>query len=455
MTAIRSLRVYVGVTEVGSLFAMDDGRTYFRFDDAYAHDKNRPLLSLSFQGNTEAETVAQLLDPGLPSTHGAGAGRLPVFFRNLLPEGMLRKHLLQEGGIVDSDELGLLAYCGEDLPGDVRALGESLDDRQLGRLVTQGRDSYEMSSHQLPTPGAVSLSGVQPKVSLVAASGGRYVMRSKNDTGLHFIGKLPASDFERLPEVEYLSMQLAAAAGVEVCTVELLPLTAIASQLPFGLREDARNFLLVHRFDRDADTPTSRVHMEDFAQVLEQAPEEKYLKTYAEIGLVLREFSDDPHTDMVELVRRVKVNELLGNYDAHLKNFSMLYRSGSRRLSPAYDVVAYSAYLQGRGHALLFYPEQRSRSKLTPRIVRELANIWQIPETQLSSALAATVDAALRRWPALIADSALTEVQKTRLLAHLEANPSVMAWRKRNVKKVADEAVSVPFSMSPNRSIDA
>jgi serine/threonine-protein kinase HipA len=433
MSGVRSLRIKLGLTDVGSLFGLDDGRVYFRFDGSYAINSTRPVLSTAFIADSEPETQAQLLNPGLASTIGEGNGRLPVFFRNLLPEGMLRKHLVSSGGLEERDELGLLAYCGEDLPGDVWAVAETLEEPALGRLLTQGRESYEMSSHQLPTPKAVSLSGVQPKVSLMEAPGGRYVMRSKNNIGMHFIGKLPASDYAAMPEVEYVSMQLAAAAGVTTCRTDLLPLTVIAEQLPYTLREDARNFLLVRRFDRDAESATGRLHMEDFAQALELRPEAKYDGSYAAIGLVLQRASAAPEEDLFELLRRIKVNELLGNFDAHVKNFSLLYGAGGKaRLSPAYDIVAYAAYLDGQGHALKFYPDQKARADLTPAVLRQLANTWEIPEARLKDVVAGTVDQVMRTWPALIRDSILPTGQKNRLLGHLEKNSSVIAWRKRH-----------------------
>ncbi|MES2830491.1 MAG: type II toxin-antitoxin system HipA family toxin [Pseudomonadota bacterium] len=433
MSSVRSLRIKIGGVDVGSLFGLDDGRVYFRFDESYALDAQPPILSVSFQAEFEQDTRAQLLSQSLSATIGAGGGRLPVFFQNLLPEGMLRKHLILTGQLDERDELGLLAYCGEDLPGNVQALGEQLDQKALGRLITQSRDSYEMSSHQLPTPDAISLSGVQPKVSLVSAAGNRYVMRSKNANGQHFIGKLPASDYAGLPEVEYTAMQLARAAGVAVCTAELLPLSAIASQLPFALRDDARNFLLVHRFDRDAGTGSGRVHMEDFAQALELSPDEKYDGTYAAIGLILQFVSSNAEEDLWELLRRIKTNELLGNYDAHVKNYSLLYETPSAaRLSPAYDIVAYAAYLSGQGHALKFYPHQKAKTLLTPAVLRELANLWAVPEARLKNVVMATVERAMKSWPEMIEQSPMTVAQKTKLLAHLESNTSVQAWRRRH-----------------------
>lgn len=431
MSAVQSLRIRIGKCDVGSLFGLDDGRTYFRFDDAYALEANRPILSVSFLGESESDTRARLLDPFLASTFGSGSGQLPAFFRNLLPEGILRKHLQADAGLSPMDELGLLAYCGTDLPGDVWAVAENLDESALGRLLTQGRDSYEMSSHQLPTPQAVSLSGVQPKVSLMSGEGGRYVMRSKQTNGMHFIGKLPASDYAGLPEVEHASLMMAAAAGVTVCQTELLPLSAIAGQLPFSLRDDARNFLLVHRFDRDQKTPTGRLHMEDFAQILGLNPESKYEGTYDGLGFALKLISSNPD-DVLELARRIKVNELLGNYDAHTKNFSVLYSEEGIVLAPAYDVVAYAAYMGGGGHALKFSNQQNARTNLTPSVVRMLANFWEIPEKKITAALATTVDKAMRNWPDIIEKSLMSESQKSRLKEHLFSQPSAKDWLRRS-----------------------
>lgn len=229
MSMLRSLRIRLGQTEVGSLFALDDGRCYFRFDDAYAlQGPQRPVLSQLYSASTEERTRAQLLDPTLAANRGDGRGGLPPFFQNLLPEGQLRKHLVQRAGLAPDDEFGLLAYCGRDLPGDVSASAEELDERGLGRLLGQGHDSYEMSSGQLPVPGGESLSGVQPKLALVREAGGRYVMRSKDSHGSHFIAKLPATDYPNMPQVEFSSLTLAAAAGVHTCRFSLEPLSAIA-----------------------------------------------------------------------------------------------------------------------------------------------------------------------------------------------------------------------------------
>lgn len=432
MSLVRSLRIRLGEQDVGSLFELDDGRIYFAVDEAYATNSARPVLSQQYLASSEADTVAQLLNPALAANRGNGHRGLPTFFQNLLPEGMLRRHLFERAELSPDDEFGLLAYCGLDLPGDVSAVAETLPQAALGRLLGQGRDSYEMSSVQIPTPEAESISGVQPKVALVRSPDGRYVMRSKTNGGQHFIGKLPVSSHEALPEIEHLSLRLAAAAGVETCVHELLPLSTIADQLPFALREEAENFLLVHRFDRDVQTPTRRLHMEDFAQVTGSPPADKYRGTYAAIGFALNMRSAKGVEDVFELLRRIKVNEMLGNFDAHLKNFSLLYTTPQRAsLSPAYDIVAYSAYMGGRGHALKFTPGQKSPAKLTPAVLRELSNLWGIPEKLMSKVVVETVDRAMTAWPTMLDEADIPDALRTRIAAFVETNESVQAWRKR------------------------
>ena len=133
-----------------------------------------------------------------------------------------------------------------------------------------------------------------------------------------------------------------------------------------------------------------------------------------------------------ELIRRVMVNEMLGNYDAHVKNFGVLYRDGrTPALSPAYDVVAYAAYLGGRGHALRFVPGGEKQARLTPTTVRSFCNATGMFETRVRGVLHEAVGKACETWPALIEASRLLDRQKQNLLAHFEACDAVRSWRAR------------------------
>jgi serine/threonine-protein kinase HipA len=312
------------------------------------------------------------------------------------------------------------------LPGAVYAFPAETTPEEIAQIVTQNNDAGEMSITAEPMAEATSLSGLQAKLSLVR-SGSRYVARTKDPDGIHIIAKLPSAQRALLPEVEDLSLRLAAAAGVTTCKAELAPLSALDVDAPFDVDETASCFLAVERFDRRDGK--EHVHCENFAQVLNIAPAQKYQHpalSYASLAAALLGMPDG-ETQVAELVRRLSVNELLGNYDAHVKNFGIIYPDGrTEQLSPAYDVVAYSAYLNGRGHALRSAPGQKPEQRLSPAIIRVFCNACGFSET-----LRKTISVAVETWPEMIQSSKLLDGQKKRLLDFFEAVPLVVGLRKR------------------------
>lgn len=89
---------------------------------------------------------------------------------------------------------------------------------------------------------------------------------------VHIIAKLRTLEYPLLPQVEELSMRMAAVACVNVCGVKLVPLKHVEDDQPFVLG-GGRKFLTVHRLDR---VRTRNIQCEDFALILGAAPAEKY-----------------------------------------------------------------------------------------------------------------------------------------------------------------------------------
>ncbi|RYX95205.1 MAG: type II toxin-antitoxin system HipA family toxin [Comamonadaceae bacterium] len=438
---VLALDIFLGTERAGLLFQYGTGRTALtRFipDAAFWSRADAPVFSWAAEDeDPQRRELFWRSYVGTPFFNAEG-GRLPAFFQNLLPEGPLRRHLEELRGCGPNDHFDLLATCGTDLPGNVYAYPAHLDADALAAVVTQRHDALEMTVTADPLPEATSLSGVQPKLALVA-HGGRYVARTKDVDGTHIIAKLPTAEYALLPEVEDLSLRLAQAAGVEICEAWLAPLDDITAGQPFVLGE-SRQFLAVKRFDRG---PGAHIHCEDFAQILRIPPDEKYshpAATYAAMTSILREAMGlapavgDAMAE--ELIRRVMVNEMLGNYDAHVKNFGVVYRDGrTPALSPAYDVVAYAAYLGGRGHALRFVPGGEKQARLTPATLRSFCNATGLLETRIRGVLNTAVGKACESWPALIAASSLLPKQKQNLLAHFENCDAVKSWRARSPKR--------------------
>lgn len=432
----RALNVFLGPSKrlVGLLFQYGTGPnaiTRLVPEPSFWNDDAAPVLSQNALVADPMARAAFLAEyTAQPFFNGEG-DQLPSFFLNLLPEGPLRRHLEQIGHLDKGDDFGLLSLCGTDLPGAVYVEQAPLDNTSVAKVVTQGNDALEMTVTPVPLPEATSLSGVQPKLSLVQA-GGRYVARTKNAEGIHIIAKLPTVEYPLLPQVEELSMRLAAAAGVNVCEVELAPLENIDADQPFVLGE-GRLFLAVRRFDRDG---RRHIHCEDFAQIFGVRPELKYHHPLASYASMLRVLVQTPGLGVepaLEMTRRIVVNDLLGNFDGHLKNYGLLYRDGrTPELSPAYDVVAYAAYLVGRGHALQFVPDGERQARVTPMVIRQLCNaVPGLLEPKVNAVIRETARLALDAWPRLIEESSLLDKQKSNLMAHFEATPVIASLRKR------------------------
>jgi serine/threonine-protein kinase HipA len=345
----------------------------------------------------------------------------------------------------------MLAACGKDLPGNIYALPVALSSDELATYVTQRQDALEMTVTADPMEEGVSLSGAQPKIGVVKEDG-RYVGRTK-DHDTHIIAKLPVVGSPRLPELEHLSLTLAGAAGVNVCDTYLEPLHKLAVQHGYDLgdADEATNFLAVVRYDR---APGKRIHCEDFAQILGEMPEDKYggvlrasaPQTYLTIASVLMGFETLGEAAVHELLRRLAVNEMLGNPDMHLKNIGLIYPDGSTpAFPPAYDIVAYSAFNNNVGHALMILPPHlqvgtnrktaasapHPKQALSPAIVRTFCGALGIPEKPAAKAIADCVRAAFDTWPTMIAASDITKQQKERLLNRFNEHPLIASLAKR------------------------
>jgi serine/threonine-protein kinase HipA len=132
-------------------------------------------------------------------------------------------------------------------------------------------------------------------------------------------------------------MQLAAAVSLSVATVE--PRTAAS-----------RPYLLVERYDREVQSANNvrRLHQEDFCQALAILPERKYQTeggpTLRQCFDLLRRATTTPAIEVLKLLDAVIFNVLIGNADAHGKNYSLLYTDTGLVLAPLYDLVCTVAY---------------------------------------------------------------------------------------------------------------
>jgi serine/threonine-protein kinase HipA len=190
---------------------------------------------------------------------------------------------------------------------------------------------------------------------------------------------------------------LARRAGIVVPENHLVEMSEIEG-LPAEARAPGSKALAVQRFDRA--TGGAPVHMEDFAQVFGQYPNDKdHFRSYANIASVL--WAEAGESAVAEFVRRLVFSVVIGNADMHLKNWSLLYPDQRNPvLSPGYDFVATLPYTPNDTLALSF-AGRRSLSEITPDQMRRFADTARIPASSLWKIAVETAERTAAAWKSL------------------------------------------------------
>jgi serine/threonine-protein kinase HipA len=383
-------------TRVGTLVRDATSAVRFIIDEAYiALGNDRPILSSAWnQPRDEEKTIARLRNP---YDKMASGGLLPFWFSNLLPEGALRDVVERQLGTGRHDDFDVIALLGRDLPGAVvvRDETDSRRDADPGEPLDVPFNTVERTP-----PIRFSLAGVQLKLSMRAAKD-KLAIPARDQVG-DIIAKLPNARYPFMPELEFTAMTLAAAAGVETAGVRLVPSSA-AIDLPTAWQRYGEHILVVDRFDRFVGAEgVERRHTEDFAQIVGAVAERKYTMSNEETNLKLvSRFAQDGAGAVLEVVRRIVTNVLLGNMDAHLKNWSMMYEGREARLTPAYDIFPSYVYDHDPTMALAFGGTKQA-ARITLRKFERAAAYVNMDSRALVKEAKQTVERAADRWPALI-----------------------------------------------------
>ncbi|MFN3714159.1 MAG: type II toxin-antitoxin system HipA family toxin [Alcanivoracaceae bacterium] len=284
------------------------------------------------------------------------------WFENLLPEGELRFRIAEDLRTDVQNISRLLKRLGGDVAGAVslHAEGEAranpvdadspvLDEVALGQLLEESARHPFLAAR--PDGPRLSLAGAQQKLPVLIRADGLRLPQGSPST--HLL-KPPSPRFPALAHNEFVCMRAARLAGLQVADVSL--------RHYIGIDDRKQVCLQVTRYDRVERVPGqwTRLHQEDICQALSVVSPRKYEADggpgMAQLFAVIRQHSATPAKDIVELLKRVLFNLLIGNEDAHGKNFSLLYSSmqypslqdGPRKpvLAPAYDLVSTALYPQ-------------------------------------------------------------------------------------------------------------
>lgn len=240
----------------------------------------------------------------------------------------------------------------------------------------------------------MSIQGVQPKLSAKLNVKGKVF--EVVDTGGRFILKPQNQLYRCLPENEAITMHLASAVGIET---------------PFhGMiyaKDDTLTYF-IKRFDRQGYRKRA---LEDFAQLAGLSRVTKYNYSMERLVPILEQHCTFPKLEKLKLLRLTLFNYLVGNEDAHLKNFSLIRVNQKIQLSPAYDLLNTTIVMKATEELAL--PLNGKKNNLNRNL---FFNYYAIDQLNLTERVIDQVDQEFRSsidsWKSLIEKSFLTEELK-------------------------------------------
>jgi len=377
----RILKVYLHEKNTGLLSQEDDGALNFSYAPEYLTGRGAPAISVSMPLREEPypDRIAR------------------PYFSGLLPDERARQRLASALGISEGNAFGLLEIIGGECAG---ALSLLPDAAPLPQLEEQPQEP--LSENRLieildllrvkPLLGGeegvrLSLPGAQDKLAVCLVEG-RVALAQEGRPTTHIL-KPFIEGLEGTVENELFCMKLAARMGL------------VAPEVTKAHAGEA-DFLLVERYDRvkGDNGIITRLHQEDFCQALSVPPELKYEEEggpgIAQGQDLIQTQAQRPAADRLTFQRMVIFHYLVGNADAHAKNYALIYSDRTPDLAPLYDVVCTAAYprlakkmamkIGGRSiadtiqltHWLSLVPETRAAQRLVQKELHELATAIRI-----------------------------------------------------------------------------
>ncbi|MDG2044548.1 MAG: type II toxin-antitoxin system HipA family toxin [Maricaulis sp.] len=331
MSAKPGLAVWWDGMEVGVLRVDQSGQTSFSYLAEWLQRDDASPISFALPLRTE------------PFSHR----ECRPFFDGLLPEAEQREIIASVLGVSQANHYKLLEALGGEIAGALTLWpeGETPPSPRNSETDPETLSSKELIDilDRLPvTPMLagqdglrLSLAGAQSKLPVIKTTDGIALPAAGQPT-THIL-KPPIARFEHTTENEAFAMRLAAKIGLPVAPVEIA-------------RAEDRAFLLVERYDRvrSDDGHWQRIHQEDFCQALGCLPERKYASeggpVFRDCFQLLRSVTTRPAREVLKLLDAAIFNLIIGNADAHEKNYSLIYRDRETTMAPLYDLLSTVAY---------------------------------------------------------------------------------------------------------------
>lgn len=332
------LKVYLFDKLAGTLKTTSEKGIVFIYDSKYLSEKNIPL-SISIPLREKEFTQKECLP----------------YFIGLLPEGNIKRRIAQNLHVSELSTVKLLEALGGECAGTVSFYPEESDSVSLTKKTWKlDKNNYrpisELEIFQMIQKNQerpllhinddlrLSLAGAQEKISL-AFFDNSWHLPINGAPSTHILKPTLSKSLSTLAVNEFICMQFAKQMNLPVPETQLIYI----NELPIFVCE---------RYDRKLNIKKNlieRLHQEDFCQALCIMSDNKYQSdggpSLKNCLSLIQEKTSLPLFDTSIFLKAILFNYLIGNCDAHAKNFSIITKQDdSYRLSPLYDLVSTSIY---------------------------------------------------------------------------------------------------------------
>lgn len=268
---------------------------------------------------------------------------------------------------------------------------------------------------QVIVANSTTVTGVQSKLSIDLQQDNTGGPQRLTTVGLmgRYILKPQTEHYERLPEIEDLSMHLA-----EIARIPTVPHALIRFV-------DGELNYITRRIDRTDDG--QKLPMEDMCQLSGKLTEQKYQGSYELIAKIIEQYSSLPQLDKINYWQQVVFSWIIGNADMHLKNFSLYSpRTGQYILSPTYDQVS----------TKIVMPEDTEEMALSLNGFKKKLLVYDFREAMYSTGIPEVVTKRILsdfskfrdKWFTCIDASFISDDQKQSYKALIDSRLDVLAW---------------------------
>ncbi len=368
-----NLSVYIEINGkkhlVGKISGDSSEDAVFSYDETYIKSDNAPIsVSLPIQKECFSPEKTQ------------------VYFSGLLPEGFIKREVARQLKLQQDDYLSIISVLGRECIGAIQILeeGSSLEPASYEELSIDQikRLAKEGATHAagILTKTHISLTGASGKVGLYYDDISKKWFLPHGEAPSTHIIKQSHVRLDNIVINEQLVMLTAKKLGIKTAASDVIK-----------PEENNDNTLLfsTKRYDRTMDKSLLkigdhirpyRLHQEDFSQMMGISSDDKYEKEnmgyLKNIFDIIRQNSYSPIEDQNELWDRIIFNYLIGNTDAHIKNFSIIYDKNlcRKKLAPAYDMISTVVYDESTRDMSFFIGGEKSLDRINSACLERAAS---------------------------------------------------------------------------------